>query len=163
MKTLLLLRHAKSSWKHPELADHDRPLNKRGKADAPRVGEWLRRQGLTPGLIISSTAERARKTAERVAEASGYEGEVQLEESLYMGDPEDYLEALRDVPDRYQRVLVVGHNPGLEMFLDDLTGGDELMPTAALAQISLPIERWRQLTAATKGLLVNLWRSRDEA
>ncbi len=163
MKTLLLLRHAKSSWKHPELADHDRPLNKRGKAEAPRVGEWLRRQGLAPDLIVSSTARRARKTAEKVAEMSGYEGEVQLEESLYMGDPEDYFEALRAVADKHDCVMVVGHNPGLEEFLDLLTRSDELMPTAALAQISLSIEHWRQLTPATKGSLVNLWRPRDEA
>jgi phosphohistidine phosphatase len=163
MKTLLLLRHAKSSWKDAALADHDRPLNKRGKAEAPRVGEWLRKNDLVPDLILASTARRAHKTAERVAEASGYAGEVQLEADLYLGDPEDYLDALQGVSDKYECVLVVGHNPGIEEFLELLTRSDELLPTAALAQISLPIEHWRQLTATTKGLLVNLWRPRDEA
>jgi len=163
MKTLLLLRHAKSSWKHPELSDHDRPLNKRGKQEAPRVGAWLRAQELVPDLIISSTARRARETAEKVAEASGYEGEVELDEALYLADPEDCIAALRDVSDQHACVMVVGHNPGLEMLLETLTRSDDLMPTAAVAQVSLPVERWRQLTLATRGALVNLWRPRDEA
>ena len=163
MKTLLLLRHAKSSWKDAARADHDRPLNKRGKAEALRVGQWLRQQSLVPDLILASTAKRARRTAERVAEASGYAGEVQREADLYPGDPEDYLDALQGVADEYDCVLVVGHNPGLEEFLELLTRSQELMPTAALAHISLPIEHWQQLTSMTKGLLVNLWRPRDEA
>jgi len=76
MKTLLILRHAKSSWKNPGLADHNRPLNKRGKRDAPRVGRLLRDKNLTPDLILSSTAKRALDTAEAAAESSGYEGEI---------------------------------------------------------------------------------------
>jgi len=78
MKSLLILRHAKSSWKHPELTDHDRPLNKRGKRDAPRMGKILRSEHLIPEAIISSTAARAHVTAEAVAKASRYKGRKEV-------------------------------------------------------------------------------------
>ncbi|MFZ0896282.1 MAG: histidine phosphatase family protein [Candidatus Nitrosopolaris sp.] len=83
MKSVLVLRHVKSSWKHPELADHDRPLNKRGKLDAPLMGRLLKKKGLVPDNIISATAIRARATTEAVAKASGYKGEIFLDKSLY--------------------------------------------------------------------------------
>ena len=76
MKTLLILRHAKSSWNYPELSDYDRPLNKRGKRDAPRMGKFLREQKLTPDRILTSSAKRARRTASKVAKACGYGGKV---------------------------------------------------------------------------------------
>jgi phosphohistidine phosphatase len=97
MKSVLVLRHAKSSWKHPELADHDRPFNKRGKRDAPRMGELLRNEHLIPEVIISSTAIRARDTAEAVAKACGYKGQITLNRSLYADGPEAYLEAVSKV------------------------------------------------------------------
>jgi phosphohistidine phosphatase len=161
MKTLLILRHAKSSWKDFGLPDHDRPLKKRGKRDAPRVGRLLRERDLTPDLILCSTARRARDTAEMVAEASGYEGEIDLKSEFYMAGPGIYLRALRAVSDDYGRVMVVGHNPGLEELLEVVTGEPELLPTAALAQVSLPIGRWRELTSEIRGKLVNLWLPRE--
>ncbi len=161
MKTLLILRHAKSSWSDSTLADHDRPLNKRGKSDAPRLGELLRREELLPDLIISSTARRARSTAELVAESSGCEGPLWLERDLYAAGAEAYLEVLVTLPDEYTRVMVVGHNPGLEELVEALSGNYERMPTAALAQVSLPIERWRDLNEESEGELVNLWRPKE--
>src|SRR6266496_5933668 len=104
MKSVLVLRHAKSSWKHPELADHDRPLNKRGKRDAPLIGRLLKKEDLVPESIISSTAIRARATAEAVAKASSYKGEIVLNKSLYAAGPEAYLDAMHDVSDEYVRV-----------------------------------------------------------
>ena len=83
MKTLLILRHAKSSWKFPDLSDHDRPLNRRGKQDAPRMGRLLKEKGLVPDLVISSTATRAKDTATAVAKHSGYKGRKINFESLY--------------------------------------------------------------------------------
>ena len=83
MKTLLLLRHAKSSWKDGDLDDHDRPLNKRGKRDAPRMGQLLRDQDLLPELILTSSARRCRKTAEHVIQSSGYRGETRITGELY--------------------------------------------------------------------------------
>ena len=87
MKTLLILRHAKSSWKHPELSDHDRPLNKRGKRDAPIIGELLRKKGLVPDVIFSSTALRAKDTVSAVTSASGYAGKVIFLSALYSASP----------------------------------------------------------------------------
>ena len=94
MKSLLILRHAKSSWKHPGLNDHDRPLNKRGKNDAPRIGKILQKEKLIPDVISSSTAMRASATAESVVKACRYKGEVTLKRSLYAAGPETYLQLL---------------------------------------------------------------------
>lgn len=161
MKTLLILRHAKSSWSNPGLADHDRPLNKRGKKDAPRMGELLRHEDLVPELIISSSARRARSTAELVAEHSGCEGPLWLERDLYAAGAEAYLGVLVAIPDEYRRVMVVGHNPDLEELLEALIGEYERLPTAALAQVSLPIDSWRDLDEETEAELVNLWRPKE--
>lgn len=161
MKTLLIMRHAKSSWDNPRLADHDRPLNKRGKRDAPRMGRLLRDEDLVPDLILSSTAKRALDTAEAVAEASGYDEVIEVSQAFYPGDPDSYLTVLRLVADEVERLLMIGHNPGMEDFLEELTGGWERLPTAAIAQISLPIGRWRDFSLETTGRLESLWLARD--
>ena len=161
MRTLLVLRHGKSSRKHTNLSDHDRPLSKRGKRDAPRVGQWLRSRRLSPGAIISSTAKRARRTAEEVAQSSTFNGRVQLESRLYLADPATILDVVRGADAEAKRVLVVGHNPGLEELVARLTGNDEHLPTATLAQISLPIDQWRDLLLLTEGQLVSLWRPEE--
>jgi phosphohistidine phosphatase len=161
VKTLLILRHAKSSWSKPEMADHDRPLNKRGKRDAPLIGSLLHREDLIPDLIISSSAARARRTAELVIEACGYDGELQLERDLYAADPEAYLDALQLLPETYKRVMLIGHNPGLEELLELLTGEFQRLPTAALAQVKLRLDAWEKLGEDTKGKLVNLWLPRQ--
>ena len=161
MKTLLILRHAKSSWKHPGLADHDRPLTKRGNRDAPRVGLLLHRQALTPDLIVSSTAVRARCTAVQVAERSGCGRPVELDRQLYLAEPEAVVEVVRSFGGEASRVLVVGHNPGLEELVARLSGHAEVLPTAALAQIELPLAEWAELRAFTRGRLANLWRPKE--
>jgi phosphohistidine phosphatase len=159
MKTLLILRHAKSSWKHDELSDHDRPLNPRGERDAPNVGKRLRNEGLVPDAILSSTAKRARQTAEAVAEESGFEGELQLSGELYGGGPEAYLEAIRSLPGLVDCALVVGHNPDLEELVEILTGESVRLPTAALAHMKLDIQDWQDLEE--QGKLANLWTPRE--
>ncbi len=161
MKTLLILRHAKSSWDNAYLADHDRPLNARGKADAPRMGRLLAQEDLTPQVIYSSSAERALATAEAVALACGYEDALAVRRSLYHADPLDYLEVLQSAPETAQCVMVVGHNPGLEELVEALTGTAAQMPTAALAQVELPVAQWRDVNEETLGRLVQLWRPRD--
>ncbi len=95
MKILLILRHAKSSWKDTSISDHARPLNKRGKKTAPRMGQVLYENDFVPDVILSSTAVRARDTADMVAEASGFEGEVIYLEDFYHAWPSDYLDVLR--------------------------------------------------------------------
>jgi phosphohistidine phosphatase len=162
MKTLFLLRHAKSSWTQPELHDHDRPLNKRGKKEAPKVGNYMKDNDLIPDLILSSTARRAHDTARAVAEESGFSGQVDLYQDLYLSDTSCYLDILRCLPDDANRVLVVGHNPDLEELLTLLTDVTQHLTTASLAQVDLPITSWQELSEATDGRLQNLWSPREE-
>ena len=161
MKTLLVLRHAKSSWNDPALDDHERPLNKRGRRDAPRMGELVREYGLIPDVIISSDAVRARLTAEAVAEAARCTGEILLDPRLYLACPADILSLLATVRENAETVMIVGHNPGLENLVEQLTGERQDLPTAALAQIDLPIDQWRDLQLSTRGTLVCLWRPKE--
>ena len=161
MKTLLVLRHAKSSWDDPALDDHERPLNKRGRRDAPRMGELIREHGLIPDVVVSSDAVRARLTAEAVAAAARYAGEILLDPRLYMASPADILSLLPTVRENAETLMIVGHNPGLEQLVEQLTGERQDLPTATLAQIRLPIDRWRDLTLSTRGTLVALWRPEE--
>jgi phosphohistidine phosphatase len=159
MKTLLVLRHAKSSWKAPDIADHDRPLNKRGERDAPRVGRLLRKRGWSPDLILSSTALRARRTAELVAEAARFDRELRSVPELYLAEAEVCLALLRGLDEDVERVLLVGHNPGLEQLVHLVSGADETMPTAALARIEFDASGWSDLR---RGRLDVVWRPREE-
>jgi phosphohistidine phosphatase len=161
MKTLLLLRHAKSNWKDSDLDDHDRPLSKRGKKDAPRMGTLIREEDLLPDLIVTSSARRCRKTAEHVIEQSGYRGETRITGELYEADAGKLREFLLKIPDHFSRLLLIGHNPGLEQFLEPLVGEHTPLATAALAQVDLPIGRWQELTTETRGRLVELWQPRE--
>ena len=163
MKTLLVLRHAKSSWDDPALDDHARPLSKRGQRDAPRMGELVRQYALTPDVVISSDALRARLTAEAVAEAARYPGEILLDPHLYMAGPADILSLLPRVQENAKTVMIVGHNPGLEQLVEQLTGTRQDLPTAALAQIGLPIDQWRDFKRWMRGTLVGLWRPKELA
>jgi phosphohistidine phosphatase len=162
MKTLLVMRHAKSSWKDAALADDRRPLNKRGRSDAPRMGRLLRETDLVPHAILSSTAERARQTALAVAEASGFEGEIQFEDSLYGAPAETYLALLLGMTADRQIVMVVGHNPGVDELVDELTGESEHLSTGAVARIELAIDRWADLSPETEARLEALWRPREK-
>lgn len=161
MKTLLLMRHAKSSWKDDKLADKERPLNKRGKHDAPMMGQLLIEHELVPQRILSSSALRARQTAESIAETAQYDGDVTYMDELYMAEPESYIDALRELPNEVERVMVIGHNPGLEMLLQLLSGQIQAMPTAVIAHVALPIDHWSQLSIDTPGELVDIWRPKE--
>lgn len=161
MKTLLVLRHAKSSWKDLYLADHDRPLNKRGKRDAPRMGRLLLDEDLLPDLILSSTAKRARMTVAGLIGGSDYSAEVQFTRDFYHAYTETFITILSELKNKYERVMIVGHNPGLEELLEVLTGDYERMPTAALAQVALPIQSWADLGEETVGELIMVWRPKE--
>jgi phosphohistidine phosphatase len=163
MKTLLLLRHAKSSWKEQGLPDHDRPLNKRGKNDAPRMGKLLKDQDLIPDLIISSTAVRAKKTAELVTKACKYKGKIVLDHSLYGAEPGAYIKILKELSDKNTVALVVGHSPSVEETAGLLTGSlDVIMPTCSLAKITLPIQSWAELKKQRiKGKLLKVWKPKE--
>jgi phosphohistidine phosphatase len=112
-------------------------------------------------MILSSSARRAKRTTELVAEESGFGGEIVFSRELYAAWPESYIDALSFQPDQYGCLMVVGHNPGLEELLLVLTGEAERMPTAALAQVTLPIDSWRELSYETLGELVEIWRPRE--
>ncbi|QGJ70202.1 Phosphohistidine phosphatase SixA [Planctomycetales bacterium 10988] len=161
MKTLFLLRHAKSSWKDTDLPDHDRPLNKRGKKDAPRMGKLLREQGYLPSLIISSTAKRARKTAKKFASECKYKQEIQLTSDLYHAGPQEMLKLLQAVPADLPSVMLVGHCPGIQDYLHQVTGYADDFPTAGLAMIELPVEEWTQLQMESQGELQKFWRPKE--
>jgi phosphohistidine phosphatase len=142
MKTLLLLRHAKSSWDEPSLSDFDRPLAPRGKRDAPRIGKALSERGPLPDLAISSPAARTRATIKAVMASARLEAELQVEESVYGASSAELIRLIRQLPGEKECVMIVGHNPGLEDLVERLTRKPERMPTAALACIEFQIAGW---------------------
>lgn len=125
------------------------------------MGYLLRREELVPDLIISSSAVRAKKTAEAVAQYSGYGHEIKVARSLYQADSSSYIGVLNSLAGNSDRVMVVGHNPGMEELLEELTNAYERMATATLAQVRLPINEWQQLDGAVQGELVGIWRPRE--
>ena len=161
MKTLLVLRHAKSSWSDGDLDDHDRPLNGRGLRAAPRMGVLLAEQGLAPDIILPSTAVRARTTAELVSEAAGLSCEIAPTRELYLAAPRVYLSRLAELPEHIRLPMVVGHNPGLEALVERLTGEDLRMPTAALAVVELEGDTWPAAAERASGRLVRHWYPRE--
>jgi phosphohistidine phosphatase len=161
VRQLLILRHAKSSWADSSLDDWQRPLNKRGLHDAPRVGDRLRARSLVPDVIITSDAVRARTTAETVAKSAGYSRELVLEPMLYLATPDDMMTVLNAVPDEARSVMIVGHNPGLEGLIQQLTGEFHAMPTAALVQLALPIDRWQDLDLSGGATVVEAWQPKE--
>ena len=161
MKTLYVLRHAKSSWEDSDLADFDRPLNERGKTAAPFMGEVMVRHAFEPELILSSPAVRARETAIRAKESAGLSAEIEYEERIYEATPQTLLQVARSIDDTFGSAMIVGHNPGMEGFVRFLTGKLESMPTASLAVIDLNIADWKQTSAET-GTLRMIVRPKDE-
>lgn len=145
MKTLLLLRHAKSSWDDSTLRDFDRPLAQRGLRDAPAIGHALKDRGPLPDLAISSPAARARATVEAVIAAASLGLSPQFDESIYAASSAELMKVVRRLPDDAICALMVGHNPGFEDLLFRLTKVSEAMPTAALACIEFQIERWEDV------------------
>ncbi len=137
MKLLMVMRHAKSSWADETLSDHDRPLNKRGRRDAPRIGKLLVERQLQPEITLCSTAVRARMTAKRVIQAFSGEPVLMTDRRLYHPSPRGFKQVLGEHLDGESRVLVISHNPGCEEFIYRLTGDFETLPTAAVALIEL--------------------------
>lgn len=161
MKTLFLLRHAKSSWSDSGLPDFERPLNKRGRKTAPLMGRFIAERGLTPDCIVSSTALRAQQTAEAVAEHCGFGGEIISTGDLYPTSPGRCFEVLLTMPDEAGSVMLVGHNPGIEEFLSHLTDYYEAIQTCVLSQIELDIDDWTDLAPETRGRLIEVFRPRE--
>jgi phosphohistidine phosphatase len=150
MKRLLLLRHAKSSWDDPELDDHDRPLAPRGRRATKLMAEHLRRESVAPELVLCSSARRTRETLDRIESALG-KAKVEIEPELYAASEQRLLERVQEVPEAFESVMLIGHNPGIERLALSLAGsGAELAairrkyPTGALATLEFS-GRWTEL------------------
>lgn len=142
MKTLFLLRHAKSSWKDPDLADFDRPLNDRGRKAAELVGKYIAQEKLDLDLIIGSPAVRARQTIELALRSARRSVELRFDQRIYEASSTQLLEVVSQIEDERKSVLLVGHNPGMEELLSLLIGSEQHMPTASLAKVSQPTKKW---------------------
>ncbi|HET6862764.1 MAG TPA: histidine phosphatase family protein [Pyrinomonadaceae bacterium] len=142
MRSLYLLRHAKSSWKDDSIADVDRPLKKRGRAAAERVGKTLGAERLSSPVLISSPALRTRETTDIVLKAGHLKVIVSYDERIYEADLASLLRVIAEVAADKTELILVGHNPGMEYLLDFLTGPGQPMPTAALAKIILETASW---------------------
>ena len=144
MKTLTIVRHAKSSWDHPGLSDRERPLNKRGEHDAPLMGQRLLEHGIRPSLIISSPATRAWATARIIAAAITYPLEfLQREKSLYHASVDAILDVIVAQDPGFNSLLVVGHNPGLTEFANYLSPGvTDNLPTAGVVSVEIDQDDW---------------------
>ncbi|MDP2696849.1 histidine phosphatase family protein [Thalassospira sp.] len=170
MKTLLLLRHAKSSWTEVGRSDHDRSLNGRGEKAAPVMGRFLQKNGLIPDLILCSTAQRAVQTLSLLGRDFARKANVVYNEDLYMADDRTLRDCLRQSPDEAATVLMIGHNPGLEDFAARLAGDGSnadrqaemarKYPTAALAGFEFEIDQWRDIGWG-QGRLTRFVRVRD--
>ena len=166
-RELLILRHAKSAWDTDALSDYDRPLAKRGRRDAPRVGRHLLAEGLVPDYVVSSPALRAKQTVIAVCGEMGIgEEDIHWDERIYHSSTGTLQTVLSESPPEARRVLIAGHNPGLEMLVQTLCAHDvpmpddwKLMPTAAVAHLEIPGE-WKDLNGGTARLL-SLTRARS--
>ena len=157
-KTLIIMRHAKSSWDSLGLADYDRPLNKRGLRDASRMAQWLSESEWIPDQVIASAACRANQTASIVTNELALETEIFETRDLYLSEYEAYLEQVSYLPNDVETVLVIGHNPTMESLVYLLSGESVSMPTAAIAVIQLPIDTWSdQVTSASANLVKHVF------
>jgi phosphohistidine phosphatase len=154
MRTLMLMRHAKSSWARPDLADLDRPLAPRGRETAPLVARYIKQSRWQPDLVLCSPATRVRETWQLMAPVLGRTVPCKTLRAIYPGAPSRLLETLRRAADEVATIMLIGHNPGLGHLASDLCGHGpkqalERMrgkfPTAALAVIQFDIDRWNEL------------------
>lgn len=161
MKTLYILRHAKSSWDNPSLADFERPLNERGFKAAPFMGETMARNNFQPALILSSPAERAKQTAMIIKKAGRLKAEIRYEERIYEASPLRLMGIISEHDNDFESLMLVGHNPGFEGLVKILTGEIQSMPTAALAVVDVKVENWSDISPEC-GKLRMLIRPKEE-
>ncbi len=161
MKTLLVMRHAKASWKDPKQKDRERQLTKKGKLAALQMGRRIKEEELLPQVIYCSAAVRAQETAEQVISGCGYAGEVIYLDHLFMADWDIILDGIRLLPDQLERPLVIGHNPGLEGLVQRLGGKVLSLPLAGIACLYLPVDCWREVGKHTEAESVQVWTPKD--
>ena len=152
MKTLYLLRHAKSSSSDGSLRDFDRPLNDRGRESAELIGKQLAKEKLVDPLLICSPALRTRETAELVLKNANVHAEERFDERIYEASLRDLMQVISEIPNDKQVVIMIGHNPGFEELLAFLTGEARRMPTCALAKIRFDVASWSDVKAGEGSL-----------
>ena len=147
MKTLYIIRHAKSSWKFPELSDAERPLNKRGKRDAPEMGKRLSEKGVFPDLMLSSPANRALTTCQVIADKLDYpKSEIETNEEIYHAGVDSLLKVVRAIDDTWNTVFLFGHNPGFTDFANELTHSDIYnIPTCGIFACTFDTGHWKEV------------------
>ncbi len=154
MKTLLIMRHAKSDYPPDVRDDFDRPLNERGRKDLPRVAQLLATFGPRPDAILASSALRARQTAEGVGSLLDLPANaLQFDDALYLAPPSALAQVATNFPANAQTGLLIAHNPGLEEWIGQLSGAQVLLPTAGLAAMELGINSWPEIDRAPGRLL----------
>ncbi len=161
MRTLLLMRHAKSSWKDDALADEERPLNKRGKAAGTRMGEFLAEKKLVPDAVICSTAKRARQTAKRVKKAAGCKVETVKAASLYFRGSAAYLQEASQLPARAKIALLVGHNPDIESLVSRISGEHIDIPTATVVHLVGDLSDWADIADGRSLKIEGIYRPKE--
>lgn len=147
MKTLYLIRHAKSDWSNPLLSDFDRPLNKRGEKDAPFMGKVLAKAHISPDLILSSPAVRAKKTAVKIAKQVNCNTHlIRYDETLYEADYRTIADAVKSIPSTQKTVFLIGHNPGLTELAQYISGHSiDNIPTCGIVCVKLKEDDWRSI------------------
>ncbi len=161
MKILLLLRHAKSSWKDESLSDFERPLSERGKKASQAIGRYIRKQKMMPDLVLSSPAVRARETTGIITTTAKLTAEIRYDQRIYEADALRLVHIISQIESNFGSVLLVGHNPGIEELLGLLTGSSQHMPTAALAKIRLEgANDWSEISQA-KAILELMIKPKD--
>lgn len=148
MKTLYLIRHAKSSWKDPELQDFERPLNKRGKRDAPEMGQRLKENKAGIDVIISSPAQRTLKTAKIIAREIDFPvKKIVKKDSVYLADVPTLVKVIRKISDKHHQAMLFGHNPGLTTLANFLVNGEQVenIPTCGIFCIEFEIDSWKKV------------------
>ena len=155
MKTLLLVRHAKSSWDTPGMKDFDRPLNERGKGDAPEMAKRVKDKGINIDLLVSSPAKRAKKTAQYFAEVFGEKkGEIKLVDELYLAAPAAFIKTIQSLDDHSSSVAMFAHNPGITEFASSLSNVRvDDMPTCAVYAVQAEVSHWKEFMQAEKKFL----------
>lgn len=156
MKTLILIRHAKSSWDDAGLSDYERPLNDRGKKDAPAMAERLYERGIKIDAFITSPARRARKTAEQFAKRYKKEKDILLlKTELYMAGEETFYDVISKLDDDFDCVAVFSHNPGITEFANSLTDDARIdnIPTCGIFAVSIEAKKWNKFKEAKKKFL----------
>jgi phosphohistidine phosphatase len=149
MKTLYVVRHAKSSWQDVNISDFDRPLNDRGKRDAPRMAKRLKEKEIHPDLMLSSPAKRALSTCKVIAETLGYAQEkIKTDRSLYHASEDSILDVVRNVKAKHDVLMIFGHNPGLTDFVNQLSGEDTIIdniPTCGIVCFTFKVDSWNEV------------------